>query len=206
MAYLPPAQQGLVLYQNLSGKAWIASEELSVPRLGAEGGVGYFISWINARFLDLEVARIGKAFSDFFRRLKRRPGQTITGSTTPSTIVYMLDYVKLDAVCPRSVLHGRTLTGCSWKRPKNSIYLLVSVMSTTCIDSNKLLYYMIVDTESLGKQPGPESHILPTSPMRSELEDGVPEEVAIAYATYQSAKDRYRDQMKTRGYQGDRGQ
>ena len=39
----------------------------------------------------------------------------------------------------------------------------------------------------------------------SDLEDGVPEEVAIAYATYQSAKERYRDQAKARGYQGDRG-
>ena len=27
----------------------------------------------------------------------------------------------------------------------------------------------------------------------SDLEDGVPEDVAVAYATYQSAKDRYKD-------------
>ena len=37
-----------------------------------------------------------------------------------------------------------------------------------------------------------------------ELEDGVPEDVAVAYATYQSAKDRYKDQAKARGFQGDR--
>ena len=64
MTYLPASQQGLVLYQNLAGKAWIAAEELSVPRLASDGGVGYFVAWINDRFLDLEVARIGKAFSD----------------------------------------------------------------------------------------------------------------------------------------------
>ena len=52
MTLLPATQQGLVLYQNLSGKAWIAAEELSVPRLASEGGVSYFVSWINARFLD----------------------------------------------------------------------------------------------------------------------------------------------------------
>ena len=69
MTYRPASQQGLVLYQSLGGKAWIAAEELSVPRLASDGGVSYFVSWINARFLDLEVARIGKAFSDFFRRL-----------------------------------------------------------------------------------------------------------------------------------------
>ncbi|CAE7678552.1 RE2, partial [Symbiodinium sp. CCMP2456] len=38
-----------------------------------------------------------------------------------------------------------------------------------------------------------------------ELEDGVPEEVATAYATYQSAKDRYKEQQKARGFHGDRG-
>ena len=48
-----------------------------MPRLASEGGVGYFVSWVNARFLDLEIARIGKAFSDFFRKLKRRHGQSI---------------------------------------------------------------------------------------------------------------------------------
>ena len=53
MTYLPPSQQGLILYQNFGGKAWIAA---SVPRLASDGGVGYFVSWINARFLDVEVA------------------------------------------------------------------------------------------------------------------------------------------------------
>ena len=77
MTYLPVSQQGLVLYQNLGGKAWIAAEELSVPRLASNDGVSYLVSWINARFLDLEVARIGRAFSDFFRRLRRKQGQTI---------------------------------------------------------------------------------------------------------------------------------
>ena len=77
MTLLPVSQQGLVLYQSLSGKAWIAAEELSVPRLGSDDGVSHFVAWVNARFLDLEVARIGRAFSDFFRRLRRRSGQSI---------------------------------------------------------------------------------------------------------------------------------
>ncbi|CAE7733722.1 GIP [Symbiodinium sp. CCMP2592] len=32
--------------------------------------------------------------------------------------------------------------------------------------------------------------------------DDIPEEVAVAYVTYQSAKNRYRDQVRNRGYQG----
>ena len=74
---LPANQLGLILYQHLNGKAWIAAEELSVSRLSTPEGLGYFTSWVSARFLDLEVARIGRAFSDFFRRLRRKPSQTI---------------------------------------------------------------------------------------------------------------------------------
>ena len=77
MTLLPVHQQGLVLYQHLSGKAWVAAEELNVDRLGAEDGVQYLVKWITNRYLDLEVTRIGKAFSEFFRRLRRRPGQSI---------------------------------------------------------------------------------------------------------------------------------
>ena len=39
MTLLPRHQQGLVLYQHLTGKAWVAAEELNVDRLGAEDGV-----------------------------------------------------------------------------------------------------------------------------------------------------------------------
>ena len=39
----------------------------------------------------------------------------------------------------------------------------------------------------------------------ADLDDGVPEEVAVAFATYQSAKDKYKDHVKARGYQGDKG-
>ena len=77
MTLLPAAQQGLVLYQHLSGKAWVAAEELNVDSLASEGGVQYLVGWITNRYLDLEVTRIGKAFSEFFRKLRRKPGQTI---------------------------------------------------------------------------------------------------------------------------------
>ena len=62
MTRLPAAQQGLVLYQNLAGKAWVAAEELSVDKLSADSGVQYLVKWISGRYLDLEITRIGKAF------------------------------------------------------------------------------------------------------------------------------------------------
>ncbi|CAE7527742.1 unnamed protein product [Symbiodinium necroappetens] len=81
-------------------------------------GVSYYVSWITARFLDLEVARIGK------------------GRKT----------------------HTAHVTSCG-----TGDYS---------------------DSEDDG-----------------EFGDGVPEEVAQAFLTYQTAKNRYKEQVKNRGYQ-----
>ena len=77
MTLLPLNRQGLVLYQALGGKAWIAAEEFSVQAAwrGRRHRVPDLLG--NGPLLDLEVARIGKAFSDYFRKMRRRPGQTI---------------------------------------------------------------------------------------------------------------------------------
>ncbi|CAE7943593.1 unnamed protein product [Symbiodinium sp. KB8] len=104
------SQQGLVLFQNLSGKAWIAAKELSDA--------------VGATFLDLEVARIGRAFSDLFRRLWRH--------------CFMTEGI---------VSHGKL------------------------------------------EEADGEAHD------DAELEDAVPERVAPAFATYQSAKDKYKDHV-----------
>ena len=61
MTLLPAHQQGLVLYQHLSGKAWVAAEELNMDSLAADDGAQYLIKWVTNRYLDLEVTRIGKA-------------------------------------------------------------------------------------------------------------------------------------------------
>eukprot|EP00439_Symbiodinium_sp_Y106_P021298 s4955_g2.t1 len=218
MTYLPPSQKGLVLYQNLGGKAWIAAEELSVPRLASDGGVSYFISWINARFLDLEVARIGKAFSDFFRRLKRRQGQSIRE--------YNTEYDRLHARL-REVGCSLPQECAAWLyidrlqlEEAQELNLLASVGNE--YNLHRLQQAAVLhdrghrkpwengrtrkpytahytgngDDDSAGEDPRHGDDI--------ELENGVPEDVAVAYATYQSAKERYKEQTKARGYQGDR--
>ena len=219
MTYLPPAQQGLVLYQNLSGKAWIAAEELSVPRLGADGGVSYFVSWVNTRFLDIEVARIGKAFSDFFRRLKRRPGQTIRE--------YNSEYDRLHARL-REVGCSIPQECAAWLyidrlqlEEAQELNLLASVGNE--YNLHRLQKAAVLHDRGRrkpwenGRSRKPHTaHIThaaedhdgndqdPESAADSDLEDGVSEEVAVAYATYQSAKDRYREQSRNRGYRGGR--
>ena len=219
MTLLPLSQQGLVLYQNLSGKAWIAAEELSVPRLGSDEGVSYFVAWVNARFLDLEVARIGRAFSDFFRRLRRRPGQSIreynteydrlharlreVGCSLPQECAAWLYIDRLQLEEPQelnllasvgnvynlhrlqqaAVLHDRGHRK-PWETSKTR---RAHTAHLTTIDDGE-----DQNDDEQGRDDG-------------ELEDGVPEEVAVAFATYQSAKDKYKDHLKARGFQGDKG-
>ncbi|CAE7328612.1 RE1 [Symbiodinium sp. CCMP2592] len=77
MTRLSADQHGLVLYQNLSGKAWIDAERLDVDRLGLENGAEYFVEWIRERYLDVQITQIGRSLSDFFRKLRRRDGQTV---------------------------------------------------------------------------------------------------------------------------------
>ena len=77
MTRLHADQQGLVLYQHLSGKAWVEAERLSVDALGTDRGVEHLTAWITERYLDVQVTQIGRSLSDFFRRLKKRPGQSM---------------------------------------------------------------------------------------------------------------------------------
>ncbi|CAE7504439.1 RE2 [Symbiodinium natans] len=218
MTYLSTSQQGLVLYQNLGGKAWIAAEELSVKTLASDKGVDYLIAWINARFLDLEVARIGRAFSDFFRRLRRKPNQTIRE--------YNTEYDRLHARL-REVGCSLPEECAAWLyldrmqlEEAQELNLLASVGN--CYSLHRLQQAAVLHDRGQrkpweGNRPRkPHSaHITDNadgglgddgSRSGSELEDGVPEDVAIAYATYQSAKEKYKEQTKARGYQGDRGE
>ena len=74
---MAPEAQGLTLYQNLSGKAWVEAERLSVDRLAETAGVDYLIAWVKDRYLDVEITQVGRCLSDFFRKLRRKPGQSV---------------------------------------------------------------------------------------------------------------------------------
>ena len=77
MTRLSRDRQALVLYQHLNGKAWIEAERLEIDKLGSEDGVKYFVQWIKERYLDVQVTQIGRGLSEFFRKLRKRPGQSI---------------------------------------------------------------------------------------------------------------------------------
>ncbi|CAE7470136.1 RE2 [Symbiodinium sp. CCMP2592] len=70
-------QQGLTLYQHLTDKAWIDAERLDVDRLATKEGVDYLIAWIKDRYLDVQVTQIGRSLSGFFRGLHRKANQSV---------------------------------------------------------------------------------------------------------------------------------
>ena len=74
---LPPHQRGLALYSALKGKAWIYSEEMDVDILAGENGVTYFLEWVRARFMEMEVSKITQMMNELFKRCKRRSDQPV---------------------------------------------------------------------------------------------------------------------------------
>ena len=216
LTHLAPHQQGLVLYKHLSGKAWVAAEELSVDALGQNDGVQYLLGWLRDRYLDLEVTRIGKAFSDMFRKLKRRSGQTVRD--------YNSEYDRL---------HARLReTGCrlpeecaAWLYVDRlnleegaELNLLASVgnqyslgkLQKAAIIQDRGLREPWEATNGRGNKRPFTAHVTDNDDGNlrdsdDELEglDEIPEEVAVAYMTYKSAKNRYRDQARSRGFQGE---
>ena len=67
----PKTQQALLLYQALSGRAWIEAEELQVSELATEDGVEKYKSWIMERYQEIEVGKIAEALNGFFKRLRQ---------------------------------------------------------------------------------------------------------------------------------------
>ena len=215
MTLLPAHQQGLVLYQHLSGKAWVAAEELSVDSLATDDGVQYLVRWITNRYLDLEVTRIGKAFSEFFRRLRRKPGQSIRD--------YNSEYDRLHARLrevgcnlPEDCAAWLYVDRLQLEEPAE-LNLLASVGNTYSLP--RLQQAAVIHDrghrkpwESGGPGKGRRTHTAHFTEADDgfgsgeedgdhyEEDDGIPEEVAVAYATYQTAKQRYKEHQKARGF------
>ena len=216
MTLLPITQQGLVLYQHLSGKAWVAAEELNVDKLAGEDGVQYLVGWITNRYLDLEVTRIGKAFSEFFRKLRRKPGQSIRD--------YNSEYDRLHARL-REVGCSLPEDCAAWLyvdrlqlEEAAELNLLASVGNAYSL--GKLQQAAVIHdrghrkpwegNSGKGRRPHTAHFTEADDYLASGDEDmdnendsdeGIPEEVAVAYATYQSAKQKYKEHQKSRGFQ-----
>ena len=215
MTMLPPNKQALVLYQNLSGKAWIAAEELSLARLGEDTGVGYLVSWVTARFLDLEITRIGRALSDFFRKLRRRPNQTVREYNSEYDRLYGR-LREVGCCLPEECAAWVYIDRLQLDEPQE-LNLLASVGNR--YDLLRLQQAAVLHDRGHRKpweNSNPKGRRTNYANMTSDLtgidedvleepdeEDGIPEEVAQAWVTFRSAKDKYKSQQRARGYQGE---
>ncbi|CAE7692154.1 GIP [Symbiodinium sp. CCMP2592] len=198
-------------------KAWIAAEELSLSKLGADSGVQYLESWITARFLDLEITRIGRALSDFFRRLRRRQGQTVREYNTEYDRLYGR-LREVGCCLPEECAAWVYLDRLQLEEPQE-LNLLASVGNKYDLlrlqqaavlhdrgrrkpwESNaakgRRTNYANMTDEVDHDDPDDETGNL------TDGEEGIPEEVAQAWMTFRSAKDKYKAQQRNRGYQGD---
>ena len=61
----------------MGGRAWSFAEELDLDRLATVEGVEFFQEWIRTRFLDLELTKVKRVMTEFFRKFKRRPEHTM---------------------------------------------------------------------------------------------------------------------------------
>ena len=160
MTRLGRDKQGLVLYQNLTAKAWIEAERLDMHKLNSLGGVDYLVQWIKDRYLDVQVTQVGRSLSDFFRKLRKKPNQAIR------------DYVgEFDRSYARLVECGCTLPdiAAAWVfvdrmglEEASELNLLASVGN--CYDLRRLQQAAIVQDRALrkpwetGKASGDRNH------------------------------------------------
>ena len=109
-------KQALVLYNNLTGKAWRDAEDLDLSALDDPYGVDRYVAWITQRYLDKEVVKAGKYMSDFstcLRRAQTRTSGITTASSTATwpgwgrSVAFFLDFAAL----------GGTSTSCGWTTP-----------------------------------------------------------------------------------------
>ena len=191
------------------------SRKPNVDKLAEEDGVQYLVRWITNRYLDLEVTRIGKAFSKFFRKLRRKPGQSIRD--------YNSEYDRLHARL-REVGCNLPEDCAAWLyvdrlqlEEAAELNLLASVGNAYSL--GRLQQAAVIhdrghrkpweNGNGKGRRPHTAHFTEADDYLASGDEDienendsdeGVPEEVAVAYATYQTAKQRYKEHQKSRGF------
>ena len=217
LTYLPANQQGLVLYRHLTGKAWVSAEELNVDALSRDDGVHYLMSWLRNRYLDLEVTRIGKALSEMFRKLRRKPGQSIRDYNAEYDRLYAR-LKEVGCVLPEECAAWLYVDRLQLEDGAE-LNLLASVGNVYSLC--KLQKAAIIQDRGLRKpwehggkgNRKPYTAHITDNPDDEEDTDGenfggeedMPEEVAVAYVTYQTAKNKYREHSKARGFRGEVG-
>ena len=215
-----PQKQALMLYNALSGRAWLDAEDLDLTNLDSEHGVEFFKQWITEKYLDREVVKVGKYLTDFFKTLKKQQTQDIrefnaefdrqlsklreVGCTLPDVCAawLYLDKLRLDNVAELSLLSS---TG--------NLYALNRLQEAAVIQDrgNRRLWEGPHKAEKFEKFQKHRAYI-------ADAEDGLDEEdddevfidedepppdddedAQVAYVAFQNAKAKYQAAMRARG-------
>ena len=222
MTKTPPAQRALLLYQNLSGRAWVESEELNVESLAQESGVETFTKWVAERYQEVEVGKISEAFANFFKKLKRQQGQSIREFNSCFDRAHAR-LLEIECRLPETAKAWAYMNALSLAHGEE-LALLASVNNE--YNTQRLQRAAVLHERSLKPPWMPRRPFFPDpkknngvkgafmadiyeeeeSEISVDLNDdgGVPEEIAVeiheAYMSQEAAKSRYRDVMKSRGY------
>ena len=212
---LPANKQALMLYNHLSGKAWTDAEELSLTDLDSEHGVRFFVQWIEAKYLDKEVVKVGRVMSEFFKVLKRSAQQDIrdfnqefgrhaarlkeVGCQLPDVALawWYLDKLRLDNSAELSLLSS---TGNTYELSRlQEAAIIQDRMNRRMWESKRDFRRPQGALVTAMMEEGEESE---TGEADSMAEDEIPEldaETQEAYVAFQNAKAKYRAQLRARG-------
>ncbi|CAE7261754.1 RE1 [Symbiodinium natans] len=223
MTRMSKDQQGLTLYQHLTDRAWVDAERLDVNRLGSSEGVDYLISWVQDRYLDVQITQVGRSLSEFFRKLRRKPTQSVRD--------YMAEFDRAfarlaEAGCQLPDMAAAWVfvdrMGLEEQAELNLLasvgnkYVLKDLQQAAIVHDRGMRKPWETTTKNTKKEwpnrkpfsanvadfEEPFSHEDHDVDHEEDL-DTVPEEVASelyqAYLTHESAKQRYRETAKLRG-------
>ena len=137
----PKDQQALLLYQHLSRRAWVESEELNVEDLAGSSGLSVFRTWIQERYQEIEVSKIAENLTAFFKRLRRQAGQTIREFNSAFDRSHSR-LIEIDCRLPEVAKAWAYLNALSLSSSEELACLLQWVMSTMWLSFSVQRFYM----------------------------------------------------------------
>ncbi|CAE7565416.1 RE1 [Symbiodinium sp. CCMP2592] len=215
----PCAQQALLLYQNLKGRAWIEAEELEVAELCVPDGVERFKAWIAERYQEIEVGKIAEALNGFFRKLRRGPTQSVREFNATFDRAYAR-LVEIECKLPETARAWAYLSALSLSHSEE-LAILGSVNNEFVC--TKLQRAAVLHEKSL-RRPWDKDHPKPWERAKNNLKvnsannaEPIPEEAdedldaedplnpeeAELYEAFMTAKAQYRDAVKGRNLEPD---
>ena len=216
---MPERERPIALYSHLTGRAWVAAEELSVDRLSGSDGIQYFMDWVRICFMEIEITKVANVMmSELFRKCRKRADQPVRE--------FNLEYERLllrlrELECELPPLVKAWLYMDKLKMSEvEEMNLLSSVNNkfdlkllqqaalihdrTIRKKSDKRWGRQSVHVTANGEEDS-EDEPLPGDGAQAEESDDdiVTEEVALtyheAYVAFQDAKSRYKEALKGRG-------